>query len=849
MSDEALEAAPDTPPVEREPLDRKLLAEANLYSVPYKAFLEMSPGERAAVKMRWNKRLRDEARRRRIDPDEFLALDEEAREAVRKEHPEQKTGKKRPRTVEDVIAVHTERADHQRPVADMVDEELSGAEPYSAGGDVPATEGDPKKRDRATLGEIRPAQNEDLLGWVQPRNLRDVYARYSIGDGQHFIRVERIEPKVFQQINCAGFLGEIREQVSEEQFHAMYGGRVYVLQVYGPDTRGRTDPTTGLPLIKPKTEPFRYTVGLLPPNLAALPGARARRGDNMQSNVHAMFGPIPTTAADAQIHKSTLDFVSHTLQREQEASRELRKELSGRGAVGADALRVVEDANSRALDATQRAAENRETMFLDTIKELREDLRKREEELRVLRSETPRESPVKDTVELMRVANPAQSIEQQMMRQQAQHNDEVTRLKDSHKEAMDGLRQAHREQIEAMRNRQDDETKRLRERADENERAYRDKLLEFETRGRAREQELKDEAERIRRDERSVAETRLKEAKEQFETRISDVRAQHDRDVKMLEAQYTTRSETAKHTLDFQISTQKERIKTLENELSEARAEAAEANDPVAVMEKQQAIAEKMGYKKEDDSAPQTAGERFAAMAGMGLSKALEDIKEWGPKVAEALSQRPPGQAMGGPPVRGQLPPGQRRPQRPMNAGQRPTGRGVAWATAHSMPISGEQPTIPAEAPPVAVAHEAPPPPAPAAAPPQAPPPVQASPGPEPMGPNTLSDIFPEQAVREFKFEVERAIDGGLSAEEFARRFVGVYPDLALMLVRQHQSGELIELVQKSFQNGAESPILRRDGRRWVEKLWESIPEAYRKLAESAQAGQQAPSEEPAGPS
>ena len=69
-------------------IDRQLLAESKLYGVQYAAYAVLTPRERGAVKGRWAHKLRSEAKRRRIDPDEFLAMTEDARAEARKEYPE-----------------------------------------------------------------------------------------------------------------------------------------------------------------------------------------------------------------------------------------------------------------------------------------------------------------------------------------------------------------------------------------------------------------------------------------------------------------------------------------------------------------------------------------------------------------------------------------------------------------------------------------------------------------------------------------------------------------------------------------------------------------------------------------
>ena len=390
MSDAGTEASAQQA---TERIDRVLLAESKLYEVPYRAYLEMSPRERGSLKARWAKKLRTEATLRGIDPEEFLSMDEDARNEARTNNPEKEKPPPRTRSVrflhEDAPppeerAPRAERA----PVADLYDEGLADGEPHSPMDEVPATEDDPKMRTTATLGEVRLVDNEDLVGWQNPKNLRDVYARFTVGDGQHFIRVERVDPKVWQQIPCAGYLGEIREPITEAEFHAFYGGRVYALTVYGPDPRGRKDPSTGLPVIKAKTDPFRYTVPVFPPNLAVLPGTSPRKqGDTKMTQQHHPFmmgpmmgGQIPATPADANMFKTSIDFMSEQMKRGDQERDELRKQvLSGGGQK--EVIAAVTDANKVAIEAANRAAEAREASLRDQLAQERIERRKMEEKI------------------------------------------------------------------------------------------------------------------------------------------------------------------------------------------------------------------------------------------------------------------------------------------------------------------------------------------------------------------------------------------------------------------------------------------------------------------------------------
>jgi hypothetical protein len=856
------------PPAQR--LDRELLDEANRYGVTYSVYSSMSPRERGAVKGRWVRGLRVEARRRNVDPDEFVILSDEVRDRVREEHPEHVPPARSPvakrapslphapsrTTFEDIMRKHGSSAGGEddeplppparaRAVADVYDEGLTSGEddqPFSPADEVPPIEAEPKMRDRATLGEVRPVDNQDLVGWSQPKNLLDIYARYTIGDGQHFVRVERIDPKVWQQIPCSGFLGEIREPMTEPEFHAYFGGRVYALTVYGPDPKGRRDPVTGLPIIKAKTEPFRYTVPARPPNLAVLPGTvpiKQKHGDHMQSFMPGFPGfpggqqAIPATPADAQMHRTTIDFFTSLISRGDREREELRKSLDSGGGGGASkaVLDLVSEASKSALDQANRAAESRERTLLEELRQAREDNKAAAARMEKIteQQQQGRTSPVQDAVSLMREANPGKNLEEEVQRARAAHGEEVARIRESHREAQGALKERH-----------DDELKRVRDRLTDVEAVGRTKMDEAERRWREREKELRDQMDQQRRDEREAADRRVQETVARFDDRIKDMREQHNRELRMQSEQHTTRVDTTKSTWEFQLANSKERLEKAEHELETARAEAEQAKDPIAVITKATEQAEHLGYHKKEEK--QTAGERFIGTVGMGLSKALETMDDWLPKALAARN----GQAPGGPPQRALPPgPGARGPQQraPMG-GPGPGGqsrRAVAWATQASagMPVqppgtpyppSSPMAPMPAQQPMAPAPVVAPSPVYPAAAPPEVYPSQAAaapsSQGPQaespPNGQTALSALFPPDVAAQFRQEVERAINVGLPAETFAQRFAQQFPEPSLALVSQFTTEHLMEYV-KAMPNSADSPILRRDGRRWIEKVWERI--------------------------
>jgi hypothetical protein len=508
------------------------------------------------------------------------------------------------------------------------------------------------------------------------------------------------------------------------------------------------------------------------------------------------------------------------------------------GGTSKDVLGIVSETSNKALEAAQRAAEQRESALREQVKESKEDNRRLNEKLDKLLEEKQqgRANPVQDAVTLMQTVNPGKTSE-----------DEVKRLRDAHTEEMSRVREGQREAMFALKERQDDELKRLRERLDDVEKQGRSRMEEAERRWRDREKELKEQNEQTRREERDVAERRVAETVARFDDRIKDMREQHNRELRMQGEQHTTRVDTTKSTWEMQLANAKERVARLETEVEEARAEAERSKDPVQVMEKVQAQAEALGFSKKDESASQTAGERFIGTVGMGLSKALETMNEWLPKAMEArrgAPQLPQGAAQAR-----ALPAAPRPAQQQMRPG--PSRRAVAWATqtSSSVPVTPpqgtmfpQQPAPPVQAPVQASPMQQPMQQPAVEVPPPPPQPMQEPP--VPQGPANgqglaLHGLFPEEVAAAFRQEVERAINVGLPADAFAERFAKQFPEPSMMLVTDFTPEHLMEYV-RAMSNSADSPILRRDGRTWVARLWERVRLEHQTPSEQAQQGAQA---------
>jgi hypothetical protein len=86
------------------------------------------------------------------------------------------------------------------------------------------------------------------------------------------------------------------------------------------------------------------------------------------------------------------------------------------------------------------------------------------------------------------------------------------------------------------------------------------------------------------------------------------------------------------------------------------------------------------------------------------------------------------------------------------------------------------------------------------------------------------------ELISSFRQEVEMAIETGFSADMFAERFAQAYPEPSVQLTSRLEPKDVFEIVEAM--GGADSPILRRDGKKWVESMWEALCDATATAAE-----------------
>lgn len=794
-----------------EPSPSDLEAEAKRFGVPLDTYESMSLRERGVVRGTWTRRIKNEAKRLGLSVEWWLSLSDEER------------ADERAKRLEEIARRHGGEQTAPNDTEGGDDFRL-----YTEDPDVPPGDKDPLRRDGMTIGRITEIEPPpDVLGNERernPRTLMDLYHRWPVGDGEHFIRVERTQPKQWQQVPCAGYLGDIREPIAEKKFQQFFGGREYELTLYGPDPRGKLDPNTGLTRIKALTNPIKITVPVLPPNLAVLPAMLTNKEANQEAQMTQPWNPFapaavggaPTTPADAQVHKSNVDLVTNVLKMTQEENRELRK---ARDQDGVGTSKQLLDWQRDVLEGVRKDAEARERILRDELAETRRAAEKKEEEIEKIRQQVQAATGRTDgtTLELVKALGTS-GAEREAQRSEY------------YRQQLDALRASHQDALRTAEERHRQEIARHDERMKELDAYYRRLFDDMKRQSDEREKSLKDEIDRVRRDERDAAEARVRELKERYDERIRDQEKSFERELRSAKENWDTKLTTSVATKEFEIATLRDRLEEAKEDAAEARTKAEESNDPIVVMEKAKKNAEALGYAKTED-APKTPWERFAATAGAGLGQALQNIDQWLPQAAAAIGgrgapQQGAVQGLATPPQLAAAAAAARAAQQPQQP-RRP--RGVAWAA------SG-QPPVPPEAPETPIGFQSeqqPQQPTPATAAPQAQaaPPAQQPQQQQPANggaqhrvqvENKLGQVFGDDAVMQFLQQLDMAINIGMEPSDFASRFVAGYRDAAVKMISVYKPEDVTAFV-KTLPGSDMSAILRRDGTKFLSGLWNEI--------------------------
>jgi hypothetical protein len=787
------------------------------------AYARASQRSRAMLKARAHKRLRTEARALSVQPERFLRATVAQRAELRQR------------------AAAQGGAEQLEP--DEAEPELDTAPGH---GEIPETDPDPRRRDHVSLDG---AGIEDVSTKRPPRTLADVYARWPMlgrtGGDEFYLRVERKYPLKSAGVDVAGPLGEIRVVCNEDEFGHYFGSGQYALQVFGPDPKRRRD-ADGALIIKALCDPFPLTVPgeYGPTRLHGLPRSAPRAGATeagmFPPNPLNPFGPNyplpqpPTTAADAAMHKSSLEFASSMI------NSRLRE---GDGATRS-MVTFLEGTAKQQLDAVRADADKREQL-------LREQVQRAEQQTAELRREF---AAVQEQLDQQRGNRSAESLEFAKLREGG-----AERLHEHYQRQEQALRGAYDVQIRGLKELHVEELNREHARTEDQRTYYTRQLEEQQRRFDEREKALREEVERVRREERERATERTGESEKNAERRLSDERAAHQRELRSVAESHESRLQTATAKLDFEITHLRERLAEADKRVDEARAAAEKAKDPIAAVKELKQQARQLGMEEPEPDAPKGVLAQFASAAGSGLGQALGNTNL--AELLGAVRSVLPGARLPAAPGRGPAP-AQLAPGRQEVRG--PSARSLRWASAESQsagppprsaelggamlvgpPVPASERT-PAPAAPVQVGGESVQPPAPgvqkqaANVQPPAPSvqgqPVQSPPAPEPSPPepaaavralpeHRLIQTFGAEVVLDFIGKMEGAINAAYDPRDFGRLFVQSYPQAARRLALEFQPEDAVQLVA-SVPEALQSPVLRRDGKQWLQQLWRYLTES-----------------------
>lgn len=725
---------------------------------------------------------------------------------------------------------------------------------YMEGGEEKISETHPRRRDGPTVGRIKQLEPSvrpvaDLVGDRPPTNLADLYYRWPIEENdQYYIRLERTKPKRYQGVDVAGFVADIRgRRVTEAEIQQVYGGTEYKLTLYGPDPRTRPDENGDLK-IKPLAAPFTLTVPVLPPNIYALPGTE---NSMTQPNPMNPFAQRPTNNSDAAIHKTDTQYKQW--EAEKQAEREAKVAEMNLGM-----FQTVMSTSEKQIEREREEARRKEERHEKELAAEREAREKREEALRNAKEESN-----SAMLQLFKEVSPDREAE-------------IRRMVDSHGMQMDTLRRAFDDQIKTMRDRHDGDLRRADERLKDTETQYR-LLLEQERSSNQKtiDTERQSWAQRER-DLRDQFDKQLTSLEKQHTQRVDDLKERHSTEVKNLERAQVQMMNVIKESFDTKVAVSEqthglmmqhagERLDDARADAERARAEAEEAKDITAVLDRAKAQAEALGFTKPEDGAPKDWKERLVTMLGTGVSQFVGGAQEWMPQVMENRQNRQLQMAQMA------AAQNQQQQQQRVAAARQAAARQQAVAQSANTPAAAEQRrsrgaqwATEGQAPPRPVTTE---PgfqePAQSAPPPRPEPKQEQTAAPEQKpaeqsivttdgaevpeesgnGSSSMPSIFPQKFLDHFSEEVvigvvsqvESQIKLQQPAPEFGELFVDQFPAEAERLVKNFEPQEIVDAI-KAIHGAEMSPILSRDGQKWLQGLWKGISRAIeRKRAAAVQ--------------
>jgi len=831
-----------------------LRREGELYGISPDDYVKLSPVLRVSAKSKWMRERRKEAQSKGIDEETFLeASQREILSTLRSEFPGEPPGPS-PGGLGSSSAPHQEQNAVPR---------------------IPGSSGSPGNEGRGPMGvvPILPAVMArrvnsgapDLVGDRAPRTLSDIYARWPVGKQEgYYLRVERTQPRFFQNVPCAGYVGDISVEMTEREFGSYFGGREYVIEVYGPDPRKQD--VQGAPVIKRLSDPIKLSVPVLPPNMFA--GSVSSKAESPQSSGENMYpqhmypGAIapPPSQADVQMHRTTLEVVGNMLQKQQEREARFNRE---QGDVTGNVLKIVSEAGKDQLSLAkeQLAAE-------------REERRRLEEKL---------SSATNPTVDLVRAFAPNKDAALEQMK--STYESQIANNERLYASMRETAEQRHREELRRsderfleIKSRYDSDIGNVRAEAEKQQNALRDQFArdienarrDYESRERSLREELRDARSELRLD----ADKRIAELRQASEEKQRDIEKAFERELRAVRESNETRLHVTDQTRQTEIAILREKLAEREQEIAKLQLEVEKLGDPVEQIQAMEAKAQALGYTKSDPSAPSGPWEHLAASVGAGVGQMLGSVGEWGPSIlermqagaaqrqqmalqqqalmiqAQQMKQLPgnsgpsgPGPGPSGPQeANGRIPPPKRRPvvwatenqALPATPSKEAPPLGVTSAQglvkveegAAEGPLEGAEGMPAPEAPPVAETEA---PAAPAAEAPQMGgielPPEEELAQMMPEMPAKMKASFTMQHVFGFMLAVEDQMKVALPPATFLEHFAAKYP--AQARAAYEVGFDTFDAYIQSIPSLEGSMIASRGGQQWLEKLWAAMAKKF----------------------
>lgn len=628
------------------------------------------------------------------------------------------------------------------------------------------------------------------------RTLDDIMARYPIGDGEHYIYVERRQPKISRGVHIEGIQKSVTEKMDHTDFAKMYGAGSYILTVYGPSKTRRLD-ASGKLQRRAFTKPIKLDVpdpyGENPPNpeMAAIAKADEDEDDMAQPNI-LTSRRAGATDADADIVKSTLEH--ERLKEQHEVEKEERR-------------RAREEQEKR--DAEEKKAVESASQF-QMMKELVE---RRDKEIADLRkASSSSASELATLIQAMRPEGPSKDeisrLGEMLADEKRRSTEEISRLKELHSAEVSRLQDQHRQEVDRIRSENDRINREDRER---------------------QERSMKDREEHLRREIESVrnqGDRALTDARAQFEARLNDERRQHDRDLLMRTESSRMEKDTVTTSFDMRLEVVKTENIRLVEENSKLQKELAEEKKKTLAdrVDEFAGAAEALGYTKDDGGSAPGDWKSMLADAAVGFVKQAPSLAS---NVMATLQAAKMPQQQGYPQYPPSLPgagafPGQFTPAFATDGVEVDLDDPVPPQTFDDMsswipqaPSMPQQPPQPQQAAMIPTNPQ-----------PQNPPVQQQGASQTPQQPTPDGSTFKDSDIVEFSSMFRQALEEGVEPEEVSKQIVQMFgAPMAGTVVRQLTLQRVVGVL-KEEEDGDSDPLVRKDGQQFLQKVWELILKA-----------------------